>query len=187
MIQEEKNDNQTKVVDDISNQENNITTVPSEKNYIKKTILTLTTLAVVAGVGFFVYSSKIKSNEPLEQFEPIDIDYTKIINNWNKQVQNNTSKKEFLLNRESNDEMIKQLNNWMKIFYIPEVTRSWKYNEFMEKNKFGKLIEFNTSMNTDKIRELLKKATKEKIMSKIVKKVLMMNDMELWKQLKSNE
>ena len=155
-----------------------------KNNYLKKTILTIATLSIVGGVGFFVYTSQIKFDKPSERFEQKEIDYTQIINNWNKQVQNNTSKRDFLLSRESNDEMVEQLENWMENFYMPEVTDSSEYNKFLEKNKFGKLIYFNSSMSKDKVRELLKKATKEKVMSKIVKKVLMMNDVELWEKLR---
>jgi hypothetical protein len=160
------------------------TTEQPKKSPVKKIILSLLTLAVVGGVGFFVYNSKIKLNEPSERYEPIAIDYTQIIDSWNKQVQNKTSKKEFLLSRESSDEMMEQLEEWMKNFYIPEITDSSEYNKFLEKNKFGKPTYFDTTMSKDKVRELLKKATKEKVMSKIVKKVLMMNDIELWKKLK---
>ena len=117
-------------------------------------------------------------------YEPKEIDYTQIIDNWNNQVQHNTSKKDFLLSRDSNDEMMEQLEKWMKNFYIPEITDSSEYNQFLEKNKFGKPTYFDSSMSKDKVRELLKKATKEKVMSKIVKKVLMMNDMGLWEELK---
>jgi hypothetical protein len=80
--------------------------------------------------------------------------------------------------------MMEQLEEWMKNFYIPEITDSSEYNKFLEENKFGKPTYFDTTMSKDKVRELLKKATKEKVMSKIVKKVLMMNDMELWEKLK---
>jgi hypothetical protein len=155
-----------------------------KKSPVKKIILSLVTLAVVGGVGLFVYNSKIKSNEPSERYEPIAIDYTQIIDSWNKQVQNKTSKKEFLLSRESSDEMMEQLEEWMKNFYIPKITDSSEYNKFLEKNKFGKPTYFDTTMSKDEIRKLLKKATKEKVMSKIVKKVLMMNDIELWEELK---
>jgi hypothetical protein len=88
------------------------------------------------------------------------------------------------LSRESSDEMMEQLEEWMKNFYIPKITDSSEYNKFLEKNKFGKPTYFDTTMSKDEIRKLLKKATKEKVMSKIVKKVLMMNDIELWKKLK---
>ncbi len=155
-----------------------------KQSSIQKNILTLATLAVVGGAGFFMYNSQIKFDKPSEQFEQkIVIDYTQIIDSWNKQVQKNTSKREFLLSRESNDKMVEQLENWMKNFYIPEITDSSEYNQFLEKNKFGQATYFDTTMSRDEIRELLKKATKEKVMSKIVKKVLMMNDMELWKKL----
>ncbi|SFV68341.1 hypothetical protein MNB_SV-14-1262 [hydrothermal vent metagenome] len=165
------------------NQEAILSTEKPKNSFAKKTILTLVTLVGIGGAGFFAYNLQIKSNAPLEQLEPKEIDYTKFIDDWNKQVQHNTVKKEFLLNRNSNDKMIEQLENWMKNFYIPKVTESLEYNQFLEKNKFGKPTYFNTSMSRDEIREFLKKTTKEKVMSKIVKKVLMMNDMEIWKKL----
>jgi hypothetical protein len=127
---------------------------------------------------------KVIRNDRYQTKKRVKIDYTQIIDNWNKQVQNNTAKRDFLLTRESNDEMMVQLENWMKNFYIPKTTYSLEYNQFLEKNKFGKPIYFDSSMSKDKVRELLKKATKEKVMSKIVKKVLMMNDIELWEKLR---
>lgn len=194
MNQEQKSNNEGNTVE---NQEGNTIATESKsseeklsrndkpkKNSVKKNILVLVTLALLGGMGFFAYTSQIKSNEPSEQFQQREIDYTQLINNWNKQVQRNSSKREFLLSRDSNDKMMEQLEQWMENFYIPELTESEKYNQFLEKNKFGKPTYFDTTMSKDEVRKLLKKTTKEKVMSKIVKKVLMMNDMELWEKLK---
>ena len=160
------------------------TTEQPKKSPVKKIILSLVTFAVVGGVGLFVYNSKIKSNEPSERYEPIAIDYTQIIDSWNKQVQNKTSKKEFLLSRDGYVKVIEQLNEWMKNFYIFDVTDSIEYNNFLESNKVEKLVEFNIIMSEDKVRKKLKNVSKEKTMSSIVKKVLMMNDIEFWQQNK---
>lgn len=190
MNQTPKTNNEETVLADetkVNTEENNIeekeTKVEAKKSSIKKVIVTIAILATLGGTGFFVYTTQVKSNEELTRVEPIKKNYTSFIDSWNKQVQNNTSEKEFLLSREANDEVIKQLEEWMKNFYIPNVTNFPKYNNFLEENKFGKPSYFDVSMSKNKIRELLKKATKEKVMSQIVKKVLMMNDMELWEKL----
>ena len=103
-----------------------------------------------------------------------------MIDNWNRQVQNITNDKKFLLNRDSNEEMIEQLNEFMKTFYIADISDSVQYNTYLEENKIGKLISFDTSMDRDKIKKGLKKETHENAISDIVKKVLFMNDIELW-------
>lgn len=175
MLNEESNDSIEKVKPNIEQ---------PKKSSLKRTIFILVTLAIFGGISFFIYTSQIKANKSSVNFDPIEINYTSLIDDWNKQVQIKTSKKKFLLNRDSNDKMMEQLEEWMKNFYIPETTNSSEYNQFLEKNKIGKPIYFDSSMSKDKVLELLKKATKEKVMSKIVKKVLMMNNMKLWKKLK---
>jgi len=191
MSNEEKKNEKNTEVDATVNQEDNgfieelkENIKEPKKSFLKRSILLLFMLSIFGGVGFLLYTLQIKSNVASVKLEPREIDYTQIINNWNKQVQKNTPKRDFLLTRESNDEMMVQLENWMKNFYIPKTTDSLEYNQFLENNKFGKPTYFDSSMSKDKVRELLKKATKEKVMAKIVKKVLMMNDIELWEKLR---
>lgn len=193
MSNEEKKNEKNTEVDATVNQEDNgfieelkENIKEPKKSFLKRSILLLFMLSIFGGVGFLLYTLQIKSNVASVKLEPREIDYTQIINNWNKQVQKNTPKRDFLLTRESNDEMMVQLENWMKNFYIPKTTDSLEYNQFLENNKFGKPTYFDSSMSKDKVRELLKKATKEKVMAKIVKKVLMMNDIEFWKKNKKH-
>ena len=140
-------------------------------------------LLVLVG-GFFIYINQTSKESAIQKPIHIVHDYTPLIDNWNRQVQNITNDKKFLLNRDSNEEMIDQLNEFMKTFYIPDISDSVQYNTYLEENKIGKLISFNTSMDREKIKKGLKKATHENAISDIVKKVLMMNSLIIWESEK---
>ena len=156
----------------------------NENKPVKNTIKSMTYLIVLAGlIGGSVYMYQKK--EVVKESSTIKVqDYSSLLNSWNEQVQNRTDKKEFLLSRDSNEKVMEQLNGWMKNFYILEVTDSREYNEFLESSKLKKLLEFNKIMSEDEIWKKLKTLTKEKTMSSIVQKVLMMNDIEFWKKNK---
>jgi len=110
-------------------------------------------LVVIMGISIVDQSSKVIKVEIEEQ---IGHDYIILIKDWNTQLIT-SNKKEFLLDEDNNTKVILKLNQIMKKF---DVT-------------------FNENMNEDEIRQVLKKSTKEKSISDIVKKVLMMNDIEL--------
>ena len=156
-----------------------------EKKGLGKTILVVFVLLAILITGFFIYNNQIKYKDNNSVPQKVVHNYTSLIDNWNRQVQNMTDKKKFLLNRDTNENMIEQLNEFMKTFYIPDISDSVVYNTYLEENEIGERISFDTSMDRDKVKETLKKATKESAMSDIVKKVLMMNDIELW--LKNNK
>jgi cobalamin biosynthesis Mg chelatase CobN len=149
----------------------------------KKSIWLMTSVLVLGLIAGVVYMTTQK--QVIEESTSIQIqEYNSLLNSWNEQVQNRTAKKKFLLSRDSNVKVIEQLNEWMKNFYIFDVTDSTEYNNFLESNKLEKLVVFNTIMSEDEVREKLKAVSKEKTMSSIVKKVLMMNDIEFWQKNK---
>ena len=163
----------------MSNKKENIIKEKEKNSLSKKNLVIFAVLAILI-MGIFIYYNqvihKVNNNVP----QRVVHNYTPLIDNWNRQVQNMTEKKEFLLNRDSNENMITQLNEFMKTFYIPDISDQALYNTYLEENKIGKLISFDTSMDKDKIKETLKKASRESAMSDIVKKVLMMNSLEIW-------
>ncbi len=145
----------------------------------KKLLLSFILLLVLVGSAF-IYTKQVSKESAIQKPIHIVHDYTPLIDNWNRQVQNITNDKKFLLNRDSNEEMIEQLNEFMKTFYIADISDSVQYNTYLEENKIDKLISFDTSMDADKIKQRLKNATHKNAISDIVKKVLFMNDIELW-------
>ena len=152
-----------------------------ETKKTKKSIWLMTFIIVLGLLGGAMYLNQenpIVSNPSIIKVQ----DYSSLLDSWNEQVQNNTNKKKFLLSRDSNEKIINQLNEWMKNFYVLEATDSVEYNQFLESNKLEKLVEFNTEMSEDEIREKLKTLSKEKTISSIVKKVLMMNDIKFWEK-----
>jgi len=149
----------------------------------------LMTLVILIGLlglaGGAIYLNQ--TNQAVEETSTIKVqDYSSLLDSWNEQVQNNTDEKKFLLSRDSNEKVIHQLNEWMKNFYVLEATDSVEYNQFLESNKLEKLVTFNTAMSEDEIREKLKTLSKEKTISSIVRKVLMMNDIEFWEKNKKH-
>jgi len=151
----------------------------------KKSIWLMTFIIVLGLVGGAIYLNQ--TNQAVEETSTIKVqDYSPLLDSWNEQIQNNTDKKKFLLSRDSNEKVINQLNEWMKNFYVLEATDSVEYNQFLESNKLEKLVEFNTAMSEDEIREKLKTLSKEKTISSIVRKVLRMNDIEFWEKNKKH-
>jgi len=155
-----------------------------ETKKTKKSIWLMTSIIVLGLLGGAIYLNQ--TNQVIETSTIKVQDYSSLLDSWNEQVQNNTDEKKFLLSRDSNEKVIHQLNEWMKNFYVLEATDSVEYNQFLESNKLEKLVTFNTAMSEDEIREKLKTLSKEKTISTIVKKVLMMNDIEFWKKNKKH-
>jgi len=168
------------------NQKENISSESDKGQETKKSkkSIWLMTFIIVLGLagGAIIYLNQ--TNQLVETSTIKVQDYSSLLDSWNEQVQNNTDEKKFLLSRDSNEKVIHQLNEWMKNFYVLEATDSVEYNQFLESNKLEKLVTFNTAMSEDEIREKLKTLSKEKTISSIVKKVLMMNDIEFWKKNK---
>lgn len=156
-----------------------------KKKGLSNIILVVFILLAIFIAGIFIYNTQLKHKASISVPQTVVHNYTPLIDNWNRQVQYITDEKKFLLNRDTNENMIDQLNEFMKTFYIPNISNSVAYNTYLEENKIGELISFNTSMDRDKVKEILKKATRENAISDIVKKILMMNDIKLW--LKNNK
>jgi len=172
-----------------SNESNKENTLPKsdegqETKKPKKSIWVITSIIVLGLLGGAIYLNQ--TNQVVETSTIKVQDYSSLLDSWNEQVQNNTDENKFLLSRDSNEKVIHQLNEWMKNFYISEATDSVEYNQFLESNKLEKLVTFNTEMSEDEISEKLKILSKEKTISSIVKKVLMMNDIEFWKKNKKH-
>lgn len=150
-------------------------------------------LIPILGISLLVGAIYYNEDSPKELIvpEPIVMDYTSFIDDWNKQ-----SNKELRLSRHSNEEMIKQLNQFMMDSRTDENNESiWKaytghtidaYKVFRKNHYDDFNITFNVDMSEDKIKSKLKKAIGEKTMSGIINKVLMMNDIEVWKNNKEN-
>jgi len=176
---------------DICNKDyNNLEKNNKEKKYIFIAVAIFLLLLVLF---FSNFNNKQKGGTTKIVKETTKQDYTAFINNWNKFVQDITNKKEFLLNRESNEKLIEQLNNFKKPFYYSkdeiekklsglEYSNAKKYKKFLELNKSDKNITFSISMDHSKIKENLKTLTqtKETDLAKIVKEVLMMNDKDIF-------
>ncbi len=139
---------------------------------------------IISAIGVVVYYQVIadKTTTPVIAQEIQNYDY--LIDNWNQKVQDITDKRKFLLKRDSNQELIEQLNQLMNAFYMPKITDSPIYNTFLGNNKVEKRAEFSSSMSRDEIKKELTRITKENSMFDIVKKVLMMNDIDIWKHNK---
>jgi len=151
----------------------------------KKSIWLMTLVILIGLLGLAGGAIYLNQTNQVVETSTIKVqDYSSLLDSWNEQVQNNTDENKFLLSRDSNEKVIHQLNEWMKNFYISEATDSVEYNQFLESNKLEKLVTFNTAMSEDEISEKLKILSKEKTISSIVKKVLMMNDIEFWEKNK---
>jgi len=116
-------------------------------------------------------------------------DYSSFINNWNGQVQNITDKKRFLLIRNENSKLIEQLNDFEKPFYEDFNSSLFdeykqgdikKYQKYLRENYITKVIVFKDKINKTEIKKSLQKITKEKAISDIVNKILMMNDIDIF-------
>lgn len=141
-----------------------------------------TIIILVLGVVAYYQVIGDKTTTPVVMQEIQNYDY--LIDNWNQKVQDITDKRKFLLKRDSNQELIEQLNQLMNAFYIPKITDSPAYNTYLNNNKVDKRAEFSSSMSRDEIKKELIRITKENSMFDIVKKVLMMNDMDIFKHNK---
>jgi gas vesicle protein len=116
-------------------------------------------------------------------------DYSDFLDNWNSQVQNISEKRKYLLSRDSNTKVVKQLNNFVKPFYdtfddSKLSKRAYadveEYKKFIKINHLDKRVIFNEDMNRVAIKNGLKKVTNENSISGIVEKVLMMNDINIF-------
>ena len=139
-------------------------------------------LALIGGGAFFYLSSQKKQiNEVVKKKE---YDYTTLIDSWNKKTLDFVEGKKYLLSRENNKEMLEQLEGFISAFYLPEPSSNSKYNDFLDKNSINKRVIFESSMDKDKVIKKLREVTREVSMRPIVKKILMMNDIEIWKKHK---
>ena len=140
--------------------------------------------AIVLAIVVLTYYQAVvdKTTTPVVIQEIQNYDY--LIDNWNQKVQDITDKRKFLLKRDSNQELIGQLNQLMNAFYMPKITDSPIYNTYLDNNKVDKRAEFSSNMSRDEIKKELTKITKENSMFDIVKKVLMVNDVNIWKHNK---
>ena len=139
---------------------------------------------IILAIGVVAYYQVIadKTTTPVVIQEIQNYDY--LIDNWNQKAQDITDKRKFLLKRDSNQELIEQLNQLMNAFYMPKITDSPIYNTYLDNNKVDKRAEFSSNMSRDEIKKELTKITKENSMFDIVKKVLMVNDVNIWKHNK---
>ncbi len=152
-------------------------------------------LLVAAGIVFFLY----KTVQPYNSSSSVmtkQIDYTMLIRNWNKQIRNYSNTKDLLLSKHSSIMLIDTLNTIMQDASMPEINET-KWDDYTQRDirEFKqyressyaqyKDIRFDENMTQRDIKNKLKTATREKTISGIVKKVLFMNDIELW--LKNNK
>ncbi len=151
-------------------------------------------LLIIGVIGIKIFNGKHASKELHKQrkYESVQ-NYTSLIDNWNDQVGNiiedaNVQTK-YKLSRDDNQKLIAQLNSFLKPFYIgidekilDDMKRknANKYEEFAKENHLDVNITFKTSMSKDEIKKGLKKITGEKAIHDIVKKVLMMNDKDIF-------
>jgi hypothetical protein len=142
-------------------------------------------------IFYFSNNSSIKISESKNSITILD--YSDFIDNWNRQVQNNTDKKEFLLPRGESIEVISKLNSIIYSISRDESNETkWdnytqglikKYKRYREKHYQDFNITFDKKMTQQDIKNKLKQATKEDSMSGIVKEILMMNDIEIWEKV----
>ena len=157
----------------------------NKSKYIKILLTVFSFSIVVLGIVIFVNNIKTKSPSQINSKQIQE--YSSFIDNWNKQVKNLTTNKTFLLSFSKNNENIQKLNSLLQNFYIAEITDSSKYNDFLEKNKFDRAIILNTRMKEEILLNHLKEVTKKTVISSIVKKILMMNDKNIWEKYKNDE
>lgn len=148
---------------------------------VTKAVVVTTIISAIGAVAYYQVIAD-KTTTPVIAKEIQNYDY--LINNWNQKVQDITDKRNFLLKRDSNQELIEQLNHLMNAFYMPKITDSPTYNTFLGDNKVDNRAEFSSNMSRDDIKKELSRITKENSMFDIVNKVLMMNDMDIWKHNK---
>jgi len=165
-------------------------TLRSKKDDQKLIIVAFGSIIMLLVFGYFFIKNISHTPKPIT---PIVQNYNRFIDTWNQQVQQLTDKKTYLLSRESNAVLISQLNDLQKAFYqglnlslYDEYKQGSikKYQQYREKhhlNKEAKIV-FTNSMSSDEIKESLRKITKERAISEMVKKVLMMNDIDIFLQ-----
>jgi len=143
------------------------------------------------GINFFNISTLPQSRNKLIDKNisknHIIHDYAPLINNWNQQVQYLTNKKTFLLIRNDNKELIKQLNIFVKPFFNSIETKSDNYRVFLFENHYNKNILFDMDMDRSELKKNLKKITNKTEMSEMVKKILMMNDIDIYFHIKNSK
>jgi hypothetical protein len=157
--------------------------IKTKKNNTSMLVGAIALIAIVFFSMTFLNKSKAHNNQTVarETSEKSKIqNYNSLIDNWNQQVQNLTKKKKFLLVRDDNQKLIKQLNSFVKPFYNTPKTESDKYKKYLNDNHSDKNITFQKEMDKAKLKEGLKTITNERSMSEIVKKVLMMNDIDIF-------
>ena len=175
--------------------EKNITslTLNIPKRNDKKLLYMILSLVAV-GIMFFLYKA-VQPHNSSSSVMMKQIDYTMLIRNWNKQMRN-YSNTGLLLPKHGNVMLIDTLNNIMQDASMPEKNETkWDdytqrdIREFKQYRKSSyaqyKDIRFDENMTQRDIKNKLKTVTREKTMSGIVKKVLLMNDIELW--IKNNK
>ncbi len=151
-------------------------------------------LLIIGFMGIKIFSSKNTSKESHKQrkYEAVQ-NYTPLIDNWNDQVSNIIEdvkiQKKYRLSRDDNKKLIAQLNSFVKPFYtgieskiLDEMKRknANKYEDFAKANHTDANITFKVSMSKDEIKKGLKKITHERAIHDIVKKVLIMNDKDVF-------
>jgi len=141
---------------------------------------------IIGYLGINFSKSEASTNQKIVQLNKSK-DYDSLIENWNNQVQNIAKdNKTYLLTK---DNIIEELNNWMKPFY--EDINKLKYHEI---NIYREYIErfhtddeketFKIGMNLKKIKKILYKLTKTEEISEIVPIVLNMNDINIFLEKK---
>jgi len=156
----------------------------SKKRYLNAFKI-LFSVMFVSSIVFFVYKMQTKITPYVSSVQIQE--YSSFVRSWNEQVKNITTDKSFLLSFSKNNKNIQKLNSLLQNFYIAEITNSAEYNAFLEKNKFDKAIILNTRMKEEILLNHLKEVTKKTVISSIVKKILIMNDKNIWEKHKNDE
>ncbi len=166
--------------------------IPENKKYIFLSLFVLIPIVLLAFnmdtiKGWFEDSNISKQEEIVEIPKP---DYDQFVGIWNNQVQNYTDKKEFLLSRDSSDEVIDKLNSLISQSNDKNTSALDNYTQgdiksyihFKASNALSPTTTLDTNMTKEDIKKYLQNLTKERSISAIVKKILMMNDIDTWKE-----
>lgn len=167
-------------------------------------IVNLGVLLIVGGIYYNSFhetsSTVISHNSIIQKYK-----YGELVNEWNDQLQHNTDNEAFMLKRDKNNTaVINQLNLIMKSVRKEQASVKETIQECGERKDDGKVlgdnctgvesyptdmnlsILFTEEMTGDDIEQKLKTTMDVEDMSSMVKKVWMMNDIEVWKESHNN-